>query len=224
MTADFALLLLAGILSASGVYLLLERAIIKILLGIMILSNGINLLILSAGGAPGNPPIRGREWGGNSIDSDPLAQAMILTAIVITAGVGAFILALAYRSYQFTTADEVADDVEDTKIAKRSPTDAWSAPDRDRSDDHLTGEPTELGEYVDYEDEDLEEAQQEAEDARVAEDARKARSRSRTGKSTDRTGTLHDGIPDPGGHGSGPDDTGTGTNPDPDRSRKEGDE
>src|SRR5699024_5500619 len=77
MTADFALLLLAGILSASGVYLLLERAIIKILLGIMILSNGINLLILSAGGAPGNPPIRGREWGGNSIDSDPLAQAMI---------------------------------------------------------------------------------------------------------------------------------------------------
>lgn len=168
MTADFALLLLAGILCACGVYLLLERTIIKILLGIMILSNGVNLLILSAGGAPGNPPIRGRGWGDHVVDSDPLAQAMILTAIVITAGVGAFILALAYRSYQFTTVDEIADDVEDTKIAKRSPTDAWSAPDRDLSDDHTTGEPTELGDLVDYDDEDLEEAEAEAEaDARA---------------------------------------------------------
>lgn len=204
MTADFGLLLLAGILSACGVYLLLERSIIKILLGIMILSNGINLLLLASGGAPGNPPILGRGWGANPVDSDPLAQAMILTAIVITAGVGAFILALAYRSYQFTTADEVADDLEDTKIAKRSPTDAWSAPDRDRSDDHLTGEPTELGEYVDYDDEDLEEAEQEARDARVAEDARKAKdavdstvvrkpkSGRKSGKSKPGTGTDSD--------------------------------
>ena len=162
MTADFALLFLAGILSAAGVYLLLERSIIKILLGIMILSNGINLLLLASGGAPGNPPIRDRSWGDNAVDSDPLSQAMILTAIVITAGVGAFILALAYRSYQFTTVDEVADDAEDTKIAKRSPTDTWSAPDRDASDDQTTGLPTELGDYVDYDDEDLEDAEAEA--------------------------------------------------------------
>ncbi|AWH93040.1 Na(+)/H(+) antiporter subunit C [Dietzia lutea] len=163
MTADFALLLMAGVLSATGVYLLLERTIIKILLGIMILSNGVNLLILAAGGPPGNPPIRNRSWGDNTVDSDPLSQAMILTAIVITAGVGAFILALAYRSYQFTTADEVADDAEDTKIARRSPTDAWSAPDRDASDDQTTGQPTELGDHVDYDDQDLEEAEAEAE-------------------------------------------------------------
>ena len=156
MTADFALLLMAGILSAAGVYLLLERAIIKILLGLMILSNGVNLLILAAGGPPGNPPIRGRSWGDNVMDTDPLSQAMILTAIVITAGVGAFILALAYRSYQFTTADEIADDIEDAKIAKRKPTDAWSAPDRDLSDDLTTGLPTELGDLVDYDDEDTE--------------------------------------------------------------------
>lgn len=218
MTADFGLLLLAGILSACGVYLLLERAIIKILLGIMILSNGINLLILSAGGSPGNPPIRGRTWGDNTADSDPLAQAMILTAIVITAGIGAFILALAYRSYQFTTADEVADDVEDTKIAMRSPTDAWSSPDRDASDDHLTGEPTELGEYVDYDDEDLEEAEQEAKEAKEAKEAENIR----LGRAPRHE--LSDGIPEPGGAGSGPDDTGAGTSPDPERTRKEGDE
>lgn len=179
MTADFTLLLLAGILSAAGVYLLLERAIIKILLGIMILSNGVNLLILASGGPPGNPPIRGRGWGENTVDSDPLSQAMILTAIVITAGVGAFILALAYRSYQFTTMDEVADDAEDTKIAQRSPTDAWSAPDRDLSDDHLTGQPTELGEHVDYDDEDLEEAEAEAQAEARAEAEAKAEAEAR---------------------------------------------
>ncbi|NLD84333.1 MAG: Na(+)/H(+) antiporter subunit C [Actinomycetales bacterium] len=174
MTADFALLLLAGILCAAGVYLLLERAIIKILLGIMIMSNGVNLLILASGGAPGNPPIRGRGSGDHLADSDPLGQAMILTAIVITAGVGAFILALAYRSYQFTTMDEVADDAEDAKIAKRSPQDAASAPDRDASDDPTTGQPTELGEHVDYEDEDLEDAEAEAEAESRAEAAAKA--------------------------------------------------
>lgn len=179
MTADFTLLLMAGILSAAGVYLLLERAIIKILLGLLILSNGINLLILAAGGPPGNPPIRGRGWGDNTADSDPLSHAMILTAIVITAGVGAFILALAYRSFQFTTMDEVADDAEDAKIAKRSPTDAWSAPDRDLSDDHLTGEPTELGDHVDYEDEDLEEAEAEAEAEARAEAEAKAQAEAR---------------------------------------------
>lgn len=174
MTADFTLLLMAGILSAAGVYLLLERAIIKILLGLLILSNGINLLILAAGGPPGNPPIRGRGWGDNTADSDPLSHAMILTAIVITAGVGAFILAMAYRSYQFTTMDEVADDAEDAKIAKRSPQDAASAPDRDASDDPTTGQPTELGEHVDYEDEDLEDAEAEAEAESRAEAAAKA--------------------------------------------------
>lgn len=184
MTADFALLLLAGILSAAGVYLLLERAIIKILLGIMILSNGVNLLILAAGGPPGNPPIRGRGWGDNLADSDPLSHAMILTAIVITAGVGAFILALAYRSYQFTTMDEVADDAEDTKIAQRSATDPASAPDRDASDDPTTGLPTELGEHVDYDDEDLEEAEAEYEaETRAEAEARahaEARARAET--------------------------------------------
>ena len=175
MTADFALLLLAGILCAAGVYLLLERAIIKILLGIMIMSNGVNLLILAAGGPPGNPPIRGRGWGDNTADSDPLSHAMILTAIVITAGVGAFILALAYRSYQFTTMDEVADDAEDAKIAKRSALDPASAPDRDASDDPTTGMPTELGEHVDYDDEDLEEAEAEYEAEAQAKAAAEAR-------------------------------------------------
>ena len=121
MSADFSLLLMAGVLCACGVYLLLERAVVKILLGVMLMSNGVNLLLLAAGGRPGSPPIRGREVAGRIGQSDTLAQAMILTSIVITAGVGAFILALAYRSYRFTTVDELADDAEDAKVAARAP-------------------------------------------------------------------------------------------------------
>ena len=199
MTADFGLLLLAGILCATGVYLLLERAIIKILLGIMIFSNGINLLILAAGGPPGSPPIRGRARGPEAAaDSDALTHGMILTAI------GAFILALAYRSYQFTTADEVADDAEDTKIAKRSPADAWSAPDRDLSDDHATGQPTELGDHVDYDDEDLEEAEAETE----AEAEAEARAQTRSRAPTETGGRARRGKknPDDGGPGNGEED------------------
>ncbi|MBB1043888.1 Na(+)/H(+) antiporter subunit C, partial [Dietzia sp. DQ11-44] len=101
--------------------------------------------------------------------------------------------ALAYRSYQFTTADEVADDAEDTKIAKRSPTDAWSAPDRDLSDDHTTGQPTELGDHVDYDDEDLEEAEAEAEAEARARAAAASRDRRRTRRD--------DGNPDDGKEG-----------------------
>ena len=121
MSADFSLLLMAGVLCACGVYLLLERAVVKILLGVMLMSNGVNLLLLAAGGRPGSPPITGREVAGRIGRSDTLAQAMILTSIVITAGVGAFILALAYRSYRFTTVDDLADDVEDAKVAARAP-------------------------------------------------------------------------------------------------------
>jgi multicomponent Na+:H+ antiporter subunit C len=48
--------------------------------------------------------------------ADPLPQAMVLTAIVITFGVSAFLLALAYRSWVLTQQDEVQDDVEDRRV------------------------------------------------------------------------------------------------------------
>ena len=80
--------------------------------------NGINLLILNVGGPSGNPPVHGRTSAGETSTADPLAQAMILTAIVITMGIAAFVLALTYRSYRLTTAEEVGDDVEDTRVAE----------------------------------------------------------------------------------------------------------
>lgn len=152
MTADFGILLLCGVLSAGGVFLILDRTLLRVILGLMMLSNGINLLLIAMGGPPGNPPILGRGNIEGAGDVDTVVQALILTAIVITAGVVAFLLTLMYRSYQFTTDDEVEDDPEDTKVASRSPKDMSSAPDRDRSDDPLTGEPTELGDQLEYSD------------------------------------------------------------------------
>lgn len=144
MTANFTLLALIGILVACGVYLLLERRLTRMLIGFLMLGNGVNLLVLTSGGPAGDPPLHGREAPGRGFTADPLAQGMILTAIVIAAGVAAFVLALAYRSFQLLSADVVEDDPEDTRIA-RSSLDPTERPDRDRSDDPTTGEATPAG-------------------------------------------------------------------------------
>ncbi|MDQ7993560.1 MAG: NADH-quinone oxidoreductase subunit K, partial [Propionicimonas sp.] len=58
--------------------------------------------------------------------SDPLPQAMVLTAIVITLSVAAFVLTMAYRSFQINGHDEVQDDVEDARIRALAEADATS--------------------------------------------------------------------------------------------------
>ncbi|WP_447007899.1 Na(+)/H(+) antiporter subunit C [Saccharothrix isguenensis] len=103
-----------------GVYLLMQRSLMRVLLGFVVLGHGANLLLLFAGGAPGRPPI---TEGGSDPDpaayADPLPQAMALTAIVITFGVTAFLLALAYRAFRLSGHDEVRDDVEDQRLGSR---------------------------------------------------------------------------------------------------------
>ena len=110
------LALLVGVLYASGVYLLLQRTLTRIILGLALLGHGANLLLLLAGGRAGRAPLVGSTTEGRV--SDPLPQAMALTAIVITFGVTAFLLALAYRSWVLRRDDEVEDDVEDRRIAR----------------------------------------------------------------------------------------------------------
>jgi multicomponent Na+:H+ antiporter subunit C len=147
MTVNIGFLLVIGVLIACGVYLLLERSITKMLLGLLLFGNGVNLLILSVGGPPGSAPIVGRTNDVYDTMADPLAQAMILTAIVITMGIAAFVMALAYRSYKINTKDAVEDDPEDTKVSRRrTPADA---PDHDRSDDPITGDATFSGDAFD---------------------------------------------------------------------------
>ncbi|OBK81371.1 Na(+)/H(+) antiporter subunit C [Mycobacterium sp. 1164985.4] len=118
MTTSLVPLVLLGGLTSAGVYLLLERNLTRMLLGLLLIGNAINLLILIAGGPSGNPPIRGRTSDGRTTTADPLAQGMILTAIVITMGIAAFVLAMAYRTYRLTTEEEVGDDPEDAKVSE----------------------------------------------------------------------------------------------------------
>ncbi|MEV0388925.1 Na(+)/H(+) antiporter subunit C [Nonomuraea sp. NPDC050643] len=103
------------VLIATGATLLLERSLVRILAGVIVLGNGVNLLIVTAGGDAGGPPFVGTPGM-----ADPVPQAMVLTAIVITLGVTAFLLALVHRSWQLTGSDEVQDDTEDRRVRLRA--------------------------------------------------------------------------------------------------------
>ena len=118
MTGNLTLAVLIGVLYASGTYLLLQRTLTRVVLGLGLLSHGANLLLLAAGGPSGAVPFVGRTAGpAGAGTADPLPQAMVLTAIVITFGVTAFLLALAFRSWVLTGEDLVQDDVEDRRVA-----------------------------------------------------------------------------------------------------------
>lgn len=114
MSPNLALSLVAGVLVACGVYLLTERSLSRILMGVIVMGNGVNMLFLVAAGPAGNPSFVG---SGNPEDQiDPLPQAMVLTAIVINMAVAAFVMTMAYRSFQLFGHDEVQDDREDARI------------------------------------------------------------------------------------------------------------
>lgn len=116
MSPSFVLVLAIGVLVTTGVYLLLERSLTRVLIGFILIGNGANLLFLVAGGRAGGPPIVGETPSDQM--SDPLPQAMVLTAIVITLALTAFILAMAHRSWQLHGHDEVQDDLEDRRIVR----------------------------------------------------------------------------------------------------------
>ena len=111
----------AAALFAIGTWLLLQRRLTRIVIGLGLIGHGTNILLLTSGGGGGLPPVIGT--GDKDDFADPLPQALALTAIVITFGVTAFLLAMAYRSWQLTHDDVVADDLEDRMIARRRGTD-----------------------------------------------------------------------------------------------------
>jgi multicomponent Na+:H+ antiporter subunit C len=105
-----------AVLFGAGTYLLLQRALTRIVLGLALIAHAANLLLLKVGGPPGAPPFIGSADEAQM--ADPLPQALALTAIVISFGMTAFLLALAHRSWKQTGDDEVEDDVEDRRIAR----------------------------------------------------------------------------------------------------------
>ena len=111
------LAVLVAWLFAVGTYLVLQRALTRIVLGLGLLSHGAILLLITVGGRSGRPPLVGKGDDGSGVAA-PLPQAFALTAIVIGFGMTAFLLALAYRSWTSTNDDEVQDDVEDRRVAR----------------------------------------------------------------------------------------------------------
>jgi multicomponent Na+:H+ antiporter subunit C len=86
-----------ALMFASGSYLLLKRDFIKVVGGVVLISNAANLFIMTAGLSRGDEPIY--PLGEGAAISDPLVQAMTLTAIVISFGISALLISMIYRVY-----------------------------------------------------------------------------------------------------------------------------
>lgn len=105
----------AAALFAIGTYLILQRKLSRIIIGLGLLTHGANVLLITSG-RRGDPPIIGA--GAAADFADPMPQALALTAIVISFGVTTLLLALGYRSWLLTSDDEVQDDVADRAVAR----------------------------------------------------------------------------------------------------------
>jgi multicomponent Na+:H+ antiporter subunit C len=117
VTSPIVLLGLVGVLYAAGVYLVLERSLTRVLLGILVLGNATNVLVVVAGGPAGAPPLVGKAP--EAAMSDALVQALVLTAIVITLGVTSFLLALIHRAWTLEREDDLTEDAEDRSLRRR---------------------------------------------------------------------------------------------------------
>ena len=114
--------LLIAVLAGTGTYLVMHRTLTRIILGLGLLGNAVNLLILTSGDGPGVAPIIGQEGE----FTDPVPQALVLTAIVIGFGVISFLLAIAYRAWTIDGDDNVEDDIADRRLAEQTDTSSES--------------------------------------------------------------------------------------------------
>ena len=117
--ASITLIVIMAVLFACGVYAMLERSLTRVLIGFLLLGNATNLLLLIIMGAPGIAPFYDGAETTEGM-SDPLPQALTLTAIVITFAVSAFLLALIYRSWQLGQADTFDDDETDMTLREQA--------------------------------------------------------------------------------------------------------
>lgn len=102
------LAVLVGALYAGGIYLMLRRSLVKLIIGLVLLSHAANLLIFTVTGVGGHPPLLGPEGAAPRGEvADPLPQALMLTAIVISFGVLAFAVVLIHRTYETAGTDDL---------------------------------------------------------------------------------------------------------------------
>lgn len=93
-----AISLVVAVMFGSGAFLVLQRDLFRVVIGMVLISNSASLFIVAAGLTQGPAPILPLSEASSS-GSDPLVQAMAITAIVITSSVAALLLALVYRLY-----------------------------------------------------------------------------------------------------------------------------
>jgi multicomponent Na+:H+ antiporter subunit C len=106
---ELVLAITTGLLYGAGIYMILRRSLVKLIIGLILLGNGANLLIFLVGGiVKGKPPIIPSD-SNVILDSyaDPVPQALILTAIVISFGLQAFAIVLIKRAYQVVKTDDL---------------------------------------------------------------------------------------------------------------------
>ena len=108
----------AAVLFATGTFLLLQRRLSRILIGIGLVGHGDQHPVLTRAAAAAIAPVIGTA--DPSEFADPLPQALALTSIVITFGVTAFLLALGLPELADTHDDVVEDDIEDSYVARRA--------------------------------------------------------------------------------------------------------
>lgn len=94
--------LLVGVYFSAAIYLMLSRHMIRLLLGVVLLGNAANLLIFTAGRLVHEVPpvIPYGLTAPEELTANPLPQALVLTAIVISFSIFAYLLVLAMRAYQ----------------------------------------------------------------------------------------------------------------------------
>jgi multicomponent Na+:H+ antiporter subunit C len=89
-----------GLLFAAGTYMILRRDAVRVVIGSLIISQAANIYLIAMGGNSGGAPILSHHGSHGAHASDPVPQALVLTAIVIGFATTAFILSLIYRFYE----------------------------------------------------------------------------------------------------------------------------
>ncbi len=106
---EILLIIIIGLLYASGIYMMLRRSLVKLIIGLILIGHGVNMLIFLVGGiVNGKPPIIGESVKTlMDIYADPIPQALILTAIVISFGLQSFAIVLIKRTYKVVKTDDL---------------------------------------------------------------------------------------------------------------------
>lgn len=111
-----------GLLVAIGIWMMLDRGLLRVVLGVVVLGNGVNLAVFSAGRVDGRAAAFVTEAGAPALAANPLPQALVLTAIVIGFALFVFALAVLKRSW------ELHDNVETDRITAVAEEPAPDAP------------------------------------------------------------------------------------------------